>query len=200
MVSSRSARARACLGGARLAVTMVAACAAYGLVGCAPAGPATPALRPAAEIPGPVGPSVDASAMDAAKSGALKAYNAYFAAYVTAAATAKWDTTSFDKYTADPLRQQAHVKLRNLSNDHHVMTGKPSSHPVVTALNVSSSPQTVLLSDCVDMAGWTEVVKATGKSASATPPAHEAVSIVVINYPGDGWLVQQSNESKVSTC
>jgi hypothetical protein len=184
----------------RLAVVMAGACAAFGLVGCAPAGPATPALRPAAEIPGPVGASVDASAANAAKSGALKAYNAYFAAYVTASATADWNTKSFDNYSADPLRQQAHVKLRNLSNDHHVMTGKPGSHPVVTTLNVSSSPQTVLLSDCVDMADWTEVVRATGKPASATPPAHEAVSIVVINYPHDGWLVQQSNESKVSTC
>ena len=95
---------------------------------------------------------------------------------------------------------QAKVALHGLLDAHHVMKGQPTSHPVVTALNTSASPATVLLADCVDMAHWIEVQKATGKPVSAGPGGHEAVSVVVVEYPGDGWLVQQSRQSKVPSC
>ncbi len=105
-----------------------------------------------------------------------------------------------DKYAADPLRQQAKVALHDLLDAHHVMKGQPSSHPVVAALNTSASPATVLLADCVDMTHWFEVQKATGKPVSAGSGGHEAVSVVVVDYPGHGWLVQQSKQAAVPRC
>jgi hypothetical protein len=179
---------------------MVAACVALGLGACSPAGPATPALQRAPVIPRADVGSVDASAANGAKAGALTAYNGYLAAYVTAARTADWNAKSIDKYAADPLRQQAKVALHDLLDAHHVMKGQPSSHPVVTALNTSASPATVLLADCVDMTHWIEVHKVTGKPVSAGSGGHEAVSVVVVDYPDQGWLVQQSKQSKVPTC
>lgn len=204
MELSRPARGCAnCGGSVRVAVVMVAACAGFGLVACSPAGPATPAIQPAHVIPRASAVSVDSStanAANAAKAAALSAYNGYLSAYVTASHTADWNAKSIDKYTADPLRQQAKVALHGLLDAHHVMKGQPTSHPVVTALNTSASPATVLLADCVDMAHWIEVQKATGKPVSAGPGGHEAVSVVVVEYPGDGWLVQQSRQSKVPSC
>jgi hypothetical protein len=67
-------------------------------------------------------------------------------------------------------------------------------------VNASTSPQTVLLTDCVGLANWTEIVKATGKPASSSRAPYEAVSVVVVNYPRYGWLVQQSNQSKTPAC
>jgi hypothetical protein len=198
---SRPARAYAgCGGSVRVAVMMVAACVAVGLVACSPAGPATPAIQPAPEVPRVAAATIDTSAANAAKTAALDAYNGYLSAYVTASHTADWNAKSIDKYTADPLRQQAKIALHDLLDAHHVMTGQPSSHPVVTALNTSASPATVLLADCVDMTHWIEVQKATGKPVSAAPGGHEAVSVVIVDYPGQGWLVQQSKQSKVPTC
>jgi len=179
---------------------MVAACVALGLGACSPAGPTTPAVHPALEVPRVAAATIDTSAASAAKTAALDAYNGYLAAYVTASHTADWNATSIDKYAADPLRQQARVALHDLLDAHHVMTGQPSSHPVVTALNTSSSPATVLLADCVDMTHWIEVQKATGKPVSAAPGGHESVRVVVVDYPALGWLVQQSKQSTVPTC
>ena len=179
---------------------MVAACAGFGLVACSPAGPATPALQPARVLPAPAAPTADASTANAAKDAALKAYNGYLTAYVTASHTADWSAKSIDKYAADPLRQQAKVALHDLLDAHHVMKGQPKSHPVVTALNTSASPKTVLLADCVDMTNWIEVQKATGKPVSAGSGGHEAVSVVVVDYPGHGWLVQQSKQAAVPRC
>jgi hypothetical protein len=183
-----------------VAVVMVAACAAFGLVACSPAGPATPALQPVRVIPHVAGASIDPSTANTANAAALKAYRGYLAAYVSASHTANWNATTIDKYAADPLRQQAKVALHDLLDAHHVMKGQPSSHPVVTALNTSASPATALLADCVDMTHWIEVQKATGKPVSAAPGGHEAVSVVVVDYPDHGWLVQQSKQSEVSTC
>ncbi len=201
MIFSRPVDAYASCGGSvRVAVMMVAVCAGFGLVACSPAGPSTPALQPARVIPAPAVASADSSTADAAKAAALAAYNGYLAAYVTASHTADWNATSIDKYAADPLRQQAKVALHDLLDAHHVMKGQPSSHPVVTALNTSASPATVLLADCVDMTHWFEVQKATGKPVSAGSGGHEAVSVVVVDYPGHGWLVQQSKQAAVPRC
>ena len=201
MIFSRPVDAYASCGGSvRVAVMMVAVCAGFGLVACSPAGPATPVLQPAQVIPRAAVASVDPSTANAAKDAALKAYNGYLTAYVTASHTADWSAKSIDTYAADPLRQQAKVALHDLLDAHHVMKGQPSSHPVVTALNTSASPKTVLLSDCVDMTNWIEVQKATGKPVSAGSGGHEAVSVVVVDYPGHGWLVQQSKQAAVPRC
>ena len=189
-----------CGGSVRVAVMMVAAFVGFGLVACSPAGPTTPAIARAPVVPRVDVTSVDGSTANAAKAGALTAYNGYLAAYVTAARTADWNATSIDKYTADPLRQQAKVALHDLLDAHHVMHGQPSSHPVVTALNTAASPATVLVADCVDMTHWIEVQKATGKPVSAGSGGHEAVSVVVVDYPGHGWLVQQSKQAAVPRC
>jgi hypothetical protein len=198
---SRPVRAYAnCGGSVRVAVVMVAACAGFGLVACSPAGPATPALQPAQVIPRAAIASVDPSTANAAKDAALRAYNGYLTAYVTASHTADWSAKSIDKYAADPLRQEAKVALHDLLDAHHIMKGQPSSHPVVTALNTSAAPATVLLADCVDMTHWIEVQKATGKPITAGSGGHEAVSAVVVEYPGLGWLVQQSKQAAVPRC
>jgi hypothetical protein len=178
---------------------MVAACVTFGLVACAPAGPATPALHPALTVSRPADAPADTSTASAGTAAALAAYNGYLTAYVTASHTADWNAKAVDKYTADPLRQQAKVALHDLLDAKHVMKGQPSSHPVVITSNTSTTPATVVLTDCVDMTHWTEVVKATGKAVSAAG-GHEAVSVVVVDYPGEGWLVQQSRQSKVPTC
>jgi hypothetical protein len=157
-------------------------------------------VKPAAVISPAAHAPINAPSTNAASADAIKAYNGYLAAYVTAAATADWKTKALDKYAADPLHQQALVQLRNLADAGHVMKGHPTSNPHVATVNTTTSPQSVLLFDCVGMAHWTEVVKATGKPAAASRAAYEAVSVVVVNYPGHGWLVQQSNQSKAAAC
>ena len=182
---------------------MAGACAVVGLAACAAPGPTTTALPTRTAVPKVVGPSIDANAANAAnsaKDAALKAYHGYLDEYVALAATATWDTKDLEKYTADPLTQQALVKLRALSDAGHVMTGKPTSHPVVTGVNTTTSPATVLISDCVGMADWTEVVKKSGKPVAAASIAYQSVSAVVVDYGKYGWLVQQSNEAKATAC
>jgi hypothetical protein len=137
----------------------------------------------------------------AAKADALKVYAGYLAAYAKAAASGTWDSTDIDKYAADPLRQQAHIQLKDLADSKLAMTGRPGSHPVVTAVNVATNPHSVLISDCVDMANWKEVDKSTGRApANVNQPAFEAFSLVVVAYPTFGWLVQQSNRAQASRC
>jgi hypothetical protein len=199
---SRSALAHACPSGrVRLAAVIAAACAMYGLAACTQPGPATPTFRPGTPIPAPVGPSADPAAVTAAKTDALKVYSHYLAAYVKAAASGTWNSTDIDKYAADPLRQQAHVQLKNLVDSKLVMTGQPTSNPAVTAVNVSTNPHTVLIADCIGMTDWKQIRTSTGQPPSnASQPAFEAVSLVVVAYPNEGWLVQQSNDAKVSGC
>jgi hypothetical protein len=188
-----------------LAAVTAAACAVglacvIGLAACTRPGPSTPTLRPATPIPAPVAATLDSAAVAAAKADALKVYAGYLAAYAKAAASGKWDSTDIDKYAADPLRQQAHIQLKDLADSQLVMTGGPKSNPVVTAVNVSTDPHTVLISDCIGMANWREVKKSTGQLAAGTQLAFQAVSLVVVAYPKEGWLVQQSNDVKVSRC
>jgi hypothetical protein len=182
---------------------MAGACALVGLAACTAPGPTTTALPTRTKVAPAVAPSVDpnaASAAVAAKDAALKAYHGYLDEYVTLAASATWDTKALNKYTADPLTQQALVKLRALADAGHVMKGEPTSHPVVTGVNTSTSPATVLISDCVGVANWTEVVEKSGKPVDGAPIAYQSVSAVVVDYGKYGWLVQQSNEAKATAC
>jgi hypothetical protein len=189
----------------RSATVMAAACAVglacvISLAACTRPGPATPNLPQPTPIRAPIGPAADPAAVATAKTDALAIYNHYLAAYVKAAASGKWDSSDIDKYAADPLRQQAHIQLKDLVDHQLVMTGQPTSNPVVTAVNVSTNPHTVLISDCIGMANWRQVEKSTQRPSAGTQPAFEAVSLVVVAYPTEGWLVQQSNDAKVSKC
>lgn len=184
------------LGALPLVMTPLAACTA---------GPASaPAPPPAPAAISGLAPGVAATLSPAAHdavAGALATYNGYFAAYVTAAATADGPTAGIDRYAADPLRQQAHLALRAYANAGVVLRGKPANSPTVTAINVATSPYSVTLSDCVDASNWRPVVRKTGADATATnQPVRHRVIVTVVEYPHGVWYVQQIVDSAEPAC
>lgn len=201
MHDPRSARrCRRGAGAVRATVALTTACAAFGSAACAPAGPATPGFSPAAAVPRATVPSADAGAVNTAKSAALAAYNGYLSAYVTAARTANWHDAAIDRYTADPFRQQAKLTLYSYAQNHIVLTGRPRSHPVASSVNTTTSPHSVVLTDCVDASSWRPMVRSTGKPAADNAPTRYAASILVVQYASGQWLVQQVTKATVPSC
>jgi hypothetical protein len=182
----------------RLAVTIGVLPVAVGaLVGCT-SGSGTPIVATAATAPGP---TVAGTAEKAAISDALTVYKAYLHAYVTAAATADWQSAAIDRVSADPLRSQAHQILRGYASVGVVLTGAPLTSPQVAKVMRYGSSYAVSLVDCIDSTGWRPVKKATGQSAKAVgQPDRHRVDVTVVQYPDHVWYVQQIVNDPVSTC
>jgi len=185
VVGSRSGRMRLCL-------LLVAPLAVAPLTGCT--GPSTPPIRPVQVITGPSDRSADPTEVDAAKAAALAAYKGYLRAYVAAGADQDWKSKTIDKYAADPARFQAHLSLREQSDNHIVFKGEPVSTPLVTVVNVARSPNAVSIVDCIDATNWRKY-DTEHKAWVTVSPLRYGVTALVVDYPGIGWLVQQVDES-----
>jgi len=178
---------------ARLFLLVVAPLALPALSGCI-GGPSTPPVPPAKVITGLSARPADPSAVKAASEAALAAYQGYLTAYVAAARSGDWNSQAINRYAADPARTQAHLTLRTESESHLIHRGEPVSTPRVSVVNVGGSNDAVSISDCIDATGWRLFDQR--KNAYVTQsPLRYTVTVLVVEYPGTGWLVQQVDET-----
>jgi hypothetical protein len=145
-------------------------------------------------------PSAVAAVQDAAVK-ALASYDSFRATVVAASTTADYNNADLAKFVADPLLGQVRHSLYVDSANGLVRTGRPRWSPSATAVNVTTHPYTVQITDCFDNGDWTPVHKATGKSAAASGQASRYVVNATVKQYDDGrWLVQAATADRSRSC
>lgn len=173
----------------RVAVALLVATAA----GCSGSSTrqAAPPSPPSSASPSP---TADPSALPT--SGALTAYRGFRRAQVAAEAVANARDASLARYAGDKALAQERSNLLQLARAGIVVRGAPVLHPVVG----SSSPQAVTITDCVDVARWQPVYKATGRSAAAPGQPTKVLATALARPYGKGWLIVELTTERSRPC
>lgn len=177
-------------------LTLLLIAAAVALSGCGEKGePAAAAIIPTTQ------PSELDVETQATTKLALAAYNGYLDSWVTASAKADWTNKKVDQFTADPLRTQIHLALRTYANGGVVFKGKPVSNPKITAVSLNTTPQWIMLADCLDASNWKPVLKTSGQSALAPGQLSKyLVTAKAVAYPDGKWYLQQVTAERNTPC
>jgi hypothetical protein len=172
--------------------TIVALAAACTHAGAPP--PGTSATPPSASATSPT-PQQDATAK------ALAAYNGYRQAYVTASATADYNSADLAGFAVDPALAQLRFDIYQLFQNGQVTTGRPSWSATVVAVHLTANPATADLTDCFDITNWHTVFKATGKSAEAPGQATRLpVTAQAVLSPDGKWRIRESTVDRSKPC
>lgn len=137
-------RRAACMAAAAGSILAVSACG--GGPAASPAGIASPS------------PSADPAAP------ALAAYQGFITTYIKAGHTANADDPDLAKYLGDPMLANVTDDLRQQANSGRVYSGTIASHPVATKVDPAAGKAT--LTDCLDLANWHTLDKATGQKVT----------------------------------
>ncbi|MQS16483.1 hypothetical protein F7Q99_30885 [Streptomyces kaniharaensis] len=161
------------------------------------------AAAPSVQVPSPTSATATPSTVPTAKATAdvLAVYQAYTDAKVAAMTTGHADPDklllvatgdAYDNLAGDITRaQQAGI----------VYKGTEVTHPQVTALNLSDSPQKATLTDCIDVSNWTAVFSSTGANAAATGmPGHLFVNVEAVQNTGSTWRISAYTPDRSRTC
>jgi hypothetical protein len=162
----------------------VASLFAAGLTGCsrfssaenAPAG----AHESAPAAPGEPQASADASA------GVLSAYRGYWDSAVTAWSRGSLTGVPLDRYAVGQADSAVRAALESYHAAGVVTEGRPQLNPAVTALDLSASPYTATVTDCVDESAVV-TVSSTGSRHAAAHPGHHPASYQA-QYQ-NGWRI-----------
>jgi hypothetical protein len=132
---------------------------------------------------------------------ALAAYNGFREAYVTASAAADVNNKDLATYSVDPVLAQARYDLYQMNQAGLATTGRPTWSPKVTAVDVTAQPNTVKISDCLDITNWKTVNRATGKSASAPGQAQRfTVAAEAFLDPNGRWVLRVLTSDRNTSC
>ncbi|MEE1782700.1 hypothetical protein PUR71_07155 [Streptomyces sp. SP17BM10] len=82
-----------------------------------------------------------------------------------------------------------------------VYKGTEVTHPQVTAIDTTASPQKATLTDCIDVSNWTAVFSSTGANAAATgAPGRLLVNVGAVQVAGGAWRISDYTPDRSRTC
>jgi len=159
-------------------------------------------------------PAADASLTDApeststaktsvqdASAKALEVYNAFREAYATASVTSDAANAELPRYAIDPALAETKLDLFQKNRLGLISSGKPSWSAKVTSVNLTAKPNTVDLTDCLDISNWHTVYKDSGKSADAPGQAQRYVVAAQAVQGNDGrWVIQKATADRKTPC
>ncbi|MDI5969900.1 hypothetical protein POF50_011225 [Streptomyces sp. SL13] len=186
-----------------VAVLVAGAAVTVTLGGCSHQSPGTAGAQavstPSAAPSVPVTPSASADT-GSARSLATAAYLGMWRDMATASRTADWEAPALAHHATGAALSAI---SRGLYADHLnglVAKGAPKDYPVVTSMDPSVDPTTVMISDCGDSSQWLQYRKDTGKLADNRPGGRQAITAEV-KQQGDGsWKVTRFAVEAVDSC
>ncbi|SEG85816.1 hypothetical protein SAMN05216223_116144 [Actinacidiphila yanglinensis] len=139
-------------------------------------------------------------AMAQAKAAAAAAYvnmwdaaaATFHAGKVTSPALEKW---AVDKALAGQEEAGLYYQGRG-----DVMQGKPRLWPKVTSVELTETPYTANITDCMDSSHYIEVGKKTGKPVGGVDPQKHHVVTAVARFNGTSWVITQMTIDRDRTC
>jgi len=190
--AARCRRALVAVCAAGVCCVPLAACDRFSAAHDAPAG--TQQSAPAA--PGDPGqPNATADADGAV----LSAYRGFWGSAVAAWSRGSLEGVSLDSYASGDAGSGVRAALDAYRRAGVVTQGRPVLDPRVSALDLSASPYTATVSDCVDESGFFTVRKGGGaRSAAAAPGRHPAVYRA--RYGTGGWVIVSGSVDVAGTC
>jgi hypothetical protein len=130
---------------------------------------------------------------------AVAAYQAMWAAWVTAALTSDPTSKSLGRHAAGNALELIVTSLSQDKREGMVTRGQPVLKPRVQAATPSSAPTHVTIADCADATHWLKYRASTGTLKDDVPGGRHTVNAVVQNVNGT-WLVVQFLVQPVGTC
>jgi hypothetical protein len=161
---------------------------------------ANPSGDSAPTSPTSIAPPSSASPADTAKAAALNAYDGMWRTFVTAAATADWQSSKL----GDHATGIALTKLtRGLHSDHErgvVTKGEPTHTVVVSTIEPQTNPVRVVLSDCSDSSGALKYRADNGQLVDNAAGGRRLINGVVERQADGAWKVSDFGVHEVGTC
>ncbi|SHN30914.1 hypothetical protein [Streptomyces yunnanensis] len=134
-------------------------------------------------------PSASTDPQAEAKQEVLGTYREFWAAQTKAYAQANVSGTDLKKYaTADAL-SRAEGDILSLQRAGVVTEGQPKSSPQVTALALQKKVPAATITDCLDISGWRQVEKKTGKDVPRNNALTRYVTVVSAEKWGKQWMI-----------
>jgi hypothetical protein len=187
-VNFRTVRRTSKAFGVGATIIVVAACSSN-------AGPAIPAFSPTPSAS--PRPSI-APAVAAASAQALAAYVNFRNYQATAMKSGHVSQTAMAKFVGDPLLATQVYALSQQGASGVKFTGHPTWAPTVTAVDLTSIPPVVKISDCFDTSGFHAVQH--GKSVPAGSGPTSFVVKVEVEEVSGVWYVFKDDSPKSQPC
>jgi hypothetical protein len=135
-----------------------------------------------------------------AETEAIASYLGMWQGFATAGHTSDWKSPLLGRdATGDALLQMS----RGLYADHlngYITKGAPVDHPTVKSATPTSSPTTVLISDCGDSSHWLKYVAKTGRLATPAPGGRQAITAEAKRQSDGTWKIDQFAVLAVGSC
>ncbi|MEY9878262.1 hypothetical protein ABH931_007789 [Streptacidiphilus sp. MAP12-33] len=179
--------------------TAAVALALLGLVGCARFSSAQNAPAGTTEsVPAAPGQPGQPNATADADTAVLAAYRGYWNSAVSAWTQGSLTDVPLGRYATGPADSAVRSALQTYQADGVVTHGQPLLDPSVTALNLSASPYTATITDCVDETGFYKVHKSTGVRVAGAPTGHHP-AVYQARYDG-GWVIVSGSVDPARAC
>lgn len=180
-------------------VTVVLAAAL--VTACGSSQPKPAALPSASASPTPFSspsPSPD-PASDASKL-VLAAYNGMWAAELKVYAQGSYDGVDVENYAQD--KALAGIKTTEFYYQQHgqVTVGRPTFSPMVTGVDLGSTPHRATLKDCLDGTGYYPVNKATGQRIQQVPDSSRHPMTASAAVFEGRWVIMDATIDRTQTC
>jgi hypothetical protein len=130
---------------------------------------------------------------------ALVAYQAMWAAWVTAAKTSDAHTKTIGRHATGDALELILTSLAQDKQEGVVTRGQPVLNPHVQSATPASAPTHVTIVDCADASHWLKYSASTGKLKNDVPGGKHAVTAVV-QHVGSTWMVVQFIVQSAGTC
>ena len=165
--------------------------------------PVSPAVSPAVTgtLLGAPSPAVPDNGPDAAAARQVLAlYTGWWQAQATAYSQGSRASTGLRLYATGQALSGSLVNLHRLQEAGMAMQGRPRSNARVTALDLTSTPHTATVEDCLDVSGWHQIDARTKKLRD---PRHRLARYTVtatLRTVGKAWLVTRLTSETERTC
>lgn len=131
---------------------------------------------------------------------AVRTYQDWWAAQVDAFGRTDSTSAQLRVLSTGPALSQVVVSLQQLHTAKLVMTGRPVNSPVVTKVDLSGTPYSVELDDCVDVTGWHQADAGNGSIKDPPQRLSRYVVHVVLRTIGSIWKVFEFKPEAGRTC
>ena len=172
------------------------------LTACSPGGGQVSQIAPAgtASAPAPVAASPSSDPTLTATAAVLAAYTGMRQAQEQAEDSSSTIGVDLSAYTSGKAFVAITAAVIENSAKGWVMVGAPILNPKVTALDLSASPATATVTDCMDVGGWHAVVQATHQDVTAASAHSSFISVSQAQLGPDGWRITETDVNRSRPC
>lgn len=172
------------------------------LTACSPGGGQVSEITPAgsASAQAAVAASPSSNPTQTATAAVLAAYAGMRQAQVAAEDSSSTIGVDLSSFTSGKAFVAITAAVTENAAKGWVMVGSPVLNPKVTALDLSASPATATVTDCMDIGGWHAVVQATHQDVTVASTHSSFISVSQAQLGPDGWRITQTDVNRSKPC